>query len=107
MIDFISSILAQSASFVRAVVGAPDYDRYLAHMRSAHPGDRVMTETEFDHNRMNDRYNKPGSKATRRTTPRVQQLTRLTSPMTTTNRVRNESAHIAGNDPPRANRVRR
>jgi uncharacterized short protein YbdD (DUF466 family) len=31
-------------------------------MRSAHPGDRVMTETEFDHNRMNDRYNKPGSK---------------------------------------------
>jgi uncharacterized short protein YbdD (DUF466 family) len=62
MIDFISSILAQSVSFVRAVVGAPDYERYLAHMRSAHPGDRVMTETEFDHNRMNDRYNKPGSK---------------------------------------------
>jgi len=22
----------------------------------------VMTETEFDHTRMNDRYNKPGSK---------------------------------------------
>ena len=62
MIDFISSILSQSASFVRAVVGAPDYERYLAHMRSAHPGDRVMTETEFNHNRMNDRYNKPGSK---------------------------------------------
>ncbi|MEA2706929.1 MAG: hypothetical protein QOH22_1717 [Gemmatimonadaceae bacterium] len=62
MIDFISSILSQSVSFVRAVVGAPDYPRYLAHMRTAHPGDRVMTETEFDHNRMNDRYNKPGSK---------------------------------------------
>jgi uncharacterized short protein YbdD (DUF466 family) len=62
MIDFISSILSQSVSFVRAVVGAPDYRRYLAHMRSAHPGDRVMTETEFDHTRMNDRYNKPGSK---------------------------------------------
>jgi uncharacterized short protein YbdD (DUF466 family) len=62
MIDFISSILSQSVSFVRAVVGAPDYERYLAHMHSAHPGDRVMTETEFNHTRMNDRYNKPGSK---------------------------------------------
>jgi uncharacterized short protein YbdD (DUF466 family) len=62
MIDFISSILAQSVSFVRAIVGAPDYQRYLAHMRTAHPGDRVMTETEFDHARMNERYNKPGSK---------------------------------------------
>ena len=44
------------------IFGIPDYERYLAHMRSAHPGDRVMTETEFNHTRMNDRYNKPGSK---------------------------------------------
>ena len=48
MIDFISSIFSQSVSFVRAVVGVPDYERYLTHMRTAHPGDRVMTETEFE-----------------------------------------------------------
>jgi len=62
MMDFLSSIFSQSASFLRAMLGVPDYGRYLAHMRSAHPGDRVMTETEFDHQRTTDRYNQPGSK---------------------------------------------
>jgi len=62
MINYISSIFSRSASIFRAVLGVPDYDRYLAHMRSAHPGDRVMSETEFLHTRMNDRYNRAGSK---------------------------------------------
>jgi uncharacterized short protein YbdD (DUF466 family) len=62
MIDYISSTLARVASYIRAILGAPDYERYLAHMRSAHPGDRVMSETEFDHTWMNDRYNQPGSR---------------------------------------------
>jgi uncharacterized short protein YbdD (DUF466 family) len=62
MIDYISSILSRTASYIRAVVGAPDYARYLAHMRSAHPGDRVMSETEFNHTWMNDRYNRPGTR---------------------------------------------
>ena len=60
------SRLIETAGQVRRaylqIFGIPDYERYLAHMRSSHPGDRVMTETEFDHTRMNDRYNKPGSK---------------------------------------------
>ena len=62
MIDFISSIFSRPASFIRAMLGVPDYDRYLAHMRTAHPGDRVMSETEFLHTRMNDRYSQPGSR---------------------------------------------
>ena len=62
MMNLITSIFSRSASVVRAMLGVPDYGRYLAHMRSAHPGDRVMTETEFIHTRMNDRYNRPGSK---------------------------------------------
>jgi len=60
--EFISSLFSRSASFIRAVLGVPDYGRYLAHMREAHPGDRVMSETEFNHTWMNDRYNRPGSK---------------------------------------------
>jgi uncharacterized short protein YbdD (DUF466 family) len=44
------------------VLGVPDYQRYLLHMRTEHPGDRVMSETEFLHTRMNDRYNRQGSK---------------------------------------------
>ena len=62
MINYITSFFSRTASVVRAVLGVPDYERYLAHMRSAHPGDRVMSETEFKHTRMSDRYNGPGSK---------------------------------------------
>ena len=62
MITHISSFFSRTASFVRAVLGVPDYERYLAHMRTAHPGDRVMSETEFRITRMNDRYNKAGSR---------------------------------------------
>jgi len=62
MITYIASIFSRTASIVRAVLGVPDYERYLTHMRTAHPGDRVMSETEFLHTRMNDRYNQTGSK---------------------------------------------
>jgi uncharacterized short protein YbdD (DUF466 family) len=58
MIVRIAGLLTRTASFLRAVLGVPDYGRYLAHMHSAHPGDRVMSETEFRHARMNDRYNR-------------------------------------------------
>ncbi|HET9636760.1 MAG TPA: YbdD/YjiX family protein [Gemmatimonadaceae bacterium] len=58
MIQRIAGLFSRTASIVRAVLGVPDYDRYLAHMRTAHPGDRVMTETEFRHTRMNDKYNR-------------------------------------------------
>jgi len=62
MMRHIATIFSRTASFVRAVLGVPDYQRYLTHMRSAHPGDRIMSETEFRHTRMNDRYNRPGSR---------------------------------------------
>jgi uncharacterized short protein YbdD (DUF466 family) len=62
MMNLISSLFSRAASVFRAVLGAPDYNRYLAHMRAAHPGDRVMSETEFVHTRMNDRYNRAGSR---------------------------------------------
>lgn len=56
------SFFYRTTSAVRAILGVPDYGRYLAHMRSAHPGDRVMSETEFNHVRMNDRYNRAGTR---------------------------------------------
>ncbi|MDQ3674264.1 MAG: YbdD/YjiX family protein [Gemmatimonadota bacterium] len=40
----------------------PDYRRYLTHMRDAHPGDRIMTETEFNVARMSERYDRAGSR---------------------------------------------
>jgi uncharacterized short protein YbdD (DUF466 family) len=62
MTELVVSLFARGARLVRAIIGAPDYARYLQHMRTAHPGDRVMSETEFNHSRMNDRYNRPGSR---------------------------------------------
>jgi len=62
MINLIRSFFFTAAATARAVLGVPDYRRYLTHMRTAHPGDRVMSETEFNHTRMNDRYNRAGSR---------------------------------------------
>ena len=62
MIEFLRAALARCAAALRAVAGVPDYRRYLAHMRAAHPGDRVMTETEFNLARMGDRYDRAGSR---------------------------------------------
>ena len=62
MIAVIHASAARLAAVLRAVAGVPDYRRYLAHMRTAHPGDRVMTETEFNLARMGDRYDRVGSR---------------------------------------------
>ncbi|MFN2637017.1 MAG: YbdD/YjiX family protein [Gemmatimonadaceae bacterium] len=60
--SFMISLFKAFAATLRSIAGVPDYERYLEHMRSAHPGDRAMSRTEFDHSRMNDRYNRAGSR---------------------------------------------
>ena len=62
MIARLRSSLSRWAAVLRAVAGVPDYGRYLAHMQSAHPGDRLMTETEFSVSRLGDRYDRVGSR---------------------------------------------
>ena len=62
MITLIRASLSRCAAVLRAVAGVPDYRRYLAHMRDAHPGDRIMSETEFNVARMSDRYDRVGSR---------------------------------------------
>ena len=32
---------------LRVVLGAPDYERYLAHMRERHPGEQPLSEAEL------------------------------------------------------------
>ena len=57
-----SSLLAGFARALRAVLGAPDYDRYLEHVRTEHPGCQPMTVAEFCTDRLENRYSKPGSR---------------------------------------------
>jgi uncharacterized short protein YbdD (DUF466 family) len=54
--------LAAAARIARTIVGAPDYERYLAHMRRRHPGRRPLTRDEFSRVRMEDRYSRPGAR---------------------------------------------
>jgi uncharacterized short protein YbdD (DUF466 family) len=52
-----------SRSIARAahlMVGIPDYETYVAHRRSAHPGEPLMSRAEFHRNRMESRYGGSG-----------------------------------------------
>jgi uncharacterized short protein YbdD (DUF466 family) len=51
-----------TANVIRRVIGVPDYDRYVAHLRVHHPGAQPMTRDEFIRQRQIDRYSKPGAR---------------------------------------------
>ena len=54
--------LARVGAVLRTVAGAPDYERYVAHVRAHHPGDVPLSRDEFARRRMAERYEKAGSK---------------------------------------------
>jgi uncharacterized short protein YbdD (DUF466 family) len=47
---------------LRTVIGVPDYERYLRHMRARHPEALVLTRDEFVRHRLESRYSRPGSR---------------------------------------------
>ena len=47
---------------IRSIIGAPDYERYVAHMESHHPGCAVLSRDEFMRQRLESRYSRPGSR---------------------------------------------
>jgi uncharacterized short protein YbdD (DUF466 family) len=47
---------------VRTMIGEPDYDRYVAHMRQHHPGCEMASRDEFMRQRMESRYSRPGTR---------------------------------------------
>jgi uncharacterized short protein YbdD (DUF466 family) len=54
--------LARIAAVLRQVAGAPDYERYVAHVRVCQPGTEPLGWDEFYRARLADRYNKPGAR---------------------------------------------
>ncbi|MDQ3996467.1 MAG: YbdD/YjiX family protein [Gemmatimonadota bacterium] len=54
--------LTRVGAILRQVAGAPDYDGYLAHLRTRHPGAEPLERDEFYRARLEERYNKPGAK---------------------------------------------
>jgi uncharacterized short protein YbdD (DUF466 family) len=54
-------LLTRIAAVTRRIIGVPDYERYVAHIRAAHPGEVPMTEREFFRERLEGRA-RPGSR---------------------------------------------
>jgi len=50
------------AKVVRTIIGAPDYERYVEHVHTCHPGQPVMSREEFAQSRLDARYNQPGNR---------------------------------------------
>ena len=47
---------------VLRIIGAPDYDHYVAHMREHHPGEPVLSRDAFMRERLAARYERPGAR---------------------------------------------
>jgi uncharacterized short protein YbdD (DUF466 family) len=54
--------IERAACVVRRIIGVPDYERYVAHVRAHHPNTEPLTEEEFIRQRLADRYSRPGTR---------------------------------------------
>jgi uncharacterized short protein YbdD (DUF466 family) len=53
---------ARVAAVLVQMIGAPDYQRYVAHVRACHSGVEPLGWDEFYRARLEERYNKPGAR---------------------------------------------
>jgi uncharacterized short protein YbdD (DUF466 family) len=54
--------LPRLAAVVRRMIGVPDYETYLVHMRQRHPGCTPMDRKTFERERLTARYKATGSR---------------------------------------------
>jgi uncharacterized short protein YbdD (DUF466 family) len=52
----------RATAVTRRIIGVPDYDRYVEHMRVRHPDRALLSREEFVRTCMESRYNQPGSR---------------------------------------------
>ncbi len=54
--------LLRAAAVLRRIIGAPDYEAYLAHMARRHPDRAPLTQRQYEQRCLTDRYSRPGSR---------------------------------------------
>ena len=54
--------LERIAAVLRRIIGAPDYEGYLAHIRSCHPNTIPLSRDAFAREALARRYDQPGSR---------------------------------------------
>ena len=52
----------QVAKVVRRIIGVPDYDRYVDHVHTHDPEATPMCRTDFEKQRVLDKYSRPGGR---------------------------------------------
>ena len=62
MTEKLVSSIAGIGRALRLVLGAPDYERYVAHVREAQPECTPLTRAQFERDRLDARYARPGSR---------------------------------------------
>jgi uncharacterized short protein YbdD (DUF466 family) len=58
----LTSRLARITAALRRMLGAPDYDGYVAHMRAHHPDREPLSREAFARDALSRRYDRPGSR---------------------------------------------
>jgi uncharacterized short protein YbdD (DUF466 family) len=54
--------VASAARAVRAMLGVPDYERYVEHCRSHHPDSLLMTRDQYATDLLERKYSRPGTR---------------------------------------------
>jgi uncharacterized short protein YbdD (DUF466 family) len=57
-----AGLLARAVNVMRTVIGAPDYARYVAHLRAKHPETTPLSREQFARERERARYEGTGSR---------------------------------------------
>lgn len=55
-------LVAAVARALRAILGVPDYDRYVEHCHAHHPDALPMTRDQFARDLLERKYSRPGSR---------------------------------------------
>ena len=53
---------ARWVGLVHRIIGAPDYEGYVAHASRCHADHPLLTRDEFVRQRLEDKYSRPGSR---------------------------------------------
>jgi len=58
----IPGVAQRVARVIRRIIGVPDYQTYVAHVRTHHPGQEPLSERDFHRERLSARYSQPGNR---------------------------------------------
>ncbi|MBA3673162.1 MAG: YbdD/YjiX family protein [Gemmatimonadaceae bacterium] len=62
LVDRCVAAVCRTLAVARRVIGVPDYEAYVAHVRARHPDVAPMTQAAFAHDALARRYERVGNR---------------------------------------------